>query len=253
MATSGAALVTGAGARLGKAMALALADAGYDIAIHYRSSKAQADEVAALIEKTGRKAVTLKADLSLEDETAALVGAANAALGPLRLLVNSASVFEHDDINAMTRESWDTHIETNLRAPLKLTQDFARQAEAGKDNLVVNLIDQRVLKLTPQFLSYTVSKSALYSLTKTLAQALGPQGVRVNAIGPGPTLKNPRQSDADWERQNRATVLGHGADPDDICGALLYLVSAKAVTGQMIAVDGGQHLGWRTPDVLVKE
>ncbi|MEO1136020.1 MAG: SDR family oxidoreductase, partial [Pseudomonadota bacterium] len=150
-------------------------------------------------------------------------------------------------------ETWDHHIETNLRAPLKLAQDFAAQAAAGRNNLIVNLIDQRVLKLTPQFLTYTVSKAALFSLTKTLAQALGPKGIRVNAIGPGPTLKNVRQSDEDWRRQNEATTLGYGATPDDIAGALHYLLSARAVTGQMIAVDGGQHLAWQTPDVLVQE
>ncbi|VAV95674.1 FolM Alternative dihydrofolate reductase 1, partial [hydrothermal vent metagenome] len=123
----------------------------------------------------------------------------------------------------------------------------------GANNLIVNIIDQRVLKLTPQFLSYTTAKAALATLTTTLAQALGGQGIRVNAIGPGPVLKNSRQSDADWARQNEATILGHGATPADICGALLYLVSAHAVTGQMIAVDGGQHLAWQTPDVLVQE
>lgn len=141
----------------------------------------------------------------------------------------------------------------NLQAPVKLAQDFARQALPQANNVIVNLVDQRVLKLTPQFLSYTVSKSALYSITKTLAQALGPKGIRVNAIGPGPTLKNPRQTDKDWREQNEATILGYGATPDDICAALIYLTHARAVTGQMIAVDGGQHLAWQTPDVLVGE
>jgi NAD(P)-dependent dehydrogenase (short-subunit alcohol dehydrogenase family) len=248
---AGAALVTGAGKRIGRALALTLADAGYDVAVHYHSSKTDADEVVSLIKTKGRKAAALKADLSREAETTALIGTAHKALGPLSVLVNSASAFEFDTIETMTRESWDRHIETNLRAPLKLAQDFAAQAPNGSQ--IVNIIDQRVLKLTPQFLSYTVSKSALMTLTVTLAQALGPKGVRVNAIGPGPTLKNPRQSDADWKRQNEATILGHGAVPEDICGALLYLLRARSVTGQMIAVDGGQHLGWRTPDVLVQE
>jgi NAD(P)-dependent dehydrogenase (short-subunit alcohol dehydrogenase family) len=250
---AGAALVTGAGKRIGRAIALSLADAGYDIAVHYNSSKKEADEVVSLITDKGRKAVTLQADLSQEKETATLIGNANDTLGALILLVNSASMFEHDDIVTMTRTSWDKHIETNLRAPLKLSQDFAKQAAPDADNLIVNIIDQRVLKLTPQFLSYTTSKSALFTLTKTLAQALASRRVRVNAIGPGPTLKNPRQSNADWERQNKATILGHGATPADICGALLYLTAAPAVTGQMIVVDGGQHLAWQTPDVLVSE
>ena len=249
----GAALVTGAGKRIGRALALTLADQGFDLAVHYRSSSAAADEVVSLIKAKGAKAAAVKADLSKEAETAALIGKAAKALGPLSLLVNSASMFENDDIASMTRESWDAHMETNLRAPLKLAQDFAAQAPQGADNLVLNIIDQRVLKLTPQFLSYTTSKAALFTLTQTLAQALGPQGIRVNAIGPGPVLRNPRQSEEDWRRQNEATVLGHGASPDDIAAAMLYLLSARAVTGQMIAVDGGQHLAWRTPDVLVNE
>ena len=247
----GAALITGAGKRLGRAMALALADAGYDVAVHYNSSSADADAVVSMIEAKGRRAAAVKADLSKETETAALVDAARDALGPLTVLVNSASAFEHDDMASMTRDSWDLHMEVNLRAPVKLAQDFA--AQAPTDSLIVNIIDQRVLKLTPQFLSYTASKAALFALTQTMAQALGPKSVRVNAIGPGPTLKNPRQSDQDWQRQNQSTILGHGADPEDICGALLYLLSARSVTGQMIAVDGGQHLTWRTADVLVQE
>ena len=252
-AGDGVALVTGAGKRIGRALALALADAGYDVAVHYHSSKEDADDVASLIRQTGHRAEIVQADLSKEEQTSTLIAKASDALGPLTLLVNSASAFEHDDIDAMTRSSWDRHMEANLRAPVKLAQDFAQQAPQQANNLIVNLIDQRVLKLTPQFLSYTVSKAALFSVTKTLAQALGPKGIRVNAIGPGPTLKNPRQSDKDWRRQNDATVLGYGATPDDICAALIYLTTARAVTGQMIAVDGGQHLAWQTPDVLVKE
>lgn len=250
---SGAALVTGASKRIGRALALALADAGLDVAVHYNTSSKDAEDVAGLIKAKGRRAVALGADLSKETDTAQLIAKARDALGPLRVLVNSASVFEHDDVASMTRASWDRHMEVNLRAPAKLSQDFAAQAAKGADNLIVNIVDQRVLKLTPQFLTYTASKSALWALTQTMAQGLGPEGIRVNAIGPGPTLRNPRQSDADWNRQNEATILGHGAAPEDICGALLYLLSARSVTGQMIAVDGGQHLGWKTPDVMVQE
>jgi len=253
-----AALVTGAGRRLGRAMALALAQDGFGVAVHYNRSENEAREVADIIRKAGGKAVTIGADLSVESETAELIDQASAAAGPISLLVNSASLFTQDDIETMTRDSWDAHIEANLRAPLKLIQDFARQAppvtdKFNADNLVVNMIDQRVLKLTPQFLSYTTSKTALWTLTKTMAQALGPKGVRVNAIGPGPTIRNERQSAADFQRQSEATVLGRGATPDDIVGALRYLVGARAVTGQMIAVDGGQHLTWRTPDVMGNE
>ncbi|MEX0644780.1 MAG: SDR family oxidoreductase [Parvularculaceae bacterium] len=249
----GVALVTGGAKRLGRAMALALADLGFDVAVHFHGSEAEARDVAEAISKKGRRSAIVQADLSREAETARIVGEARKLLGPLTLLVNSASRFEQDDIATMTRESWDAHIETNLRAPVKLAQDFAAQVDPARDSLIVNILDQRVLKPTPQFLSYAASKAALFALTTTLAQALGPRNVRVNAIGPGPTLRNPRQSEEDWRRQNAATVLGRGAEPQDIVGALLYLVGARAVTGQLIAVDGGQHLIWKTSDVLVKE
>lgn len=246
-----AALVTGGGLRLGRAMALALGRRGFAVAVHYHGSKQAAEAVAAEIVAAGGRAAAVKADLSDEAETAALVAVAAAAVGPLSLLVNSASVFERDDVDSMTAESWNRHFAINLRAPVKLSQDFARQAAPAAS--IVNLIDQRVLKLTPQFLSYTASKAALFALTTTLAQALGPRGIRVNAIGPGPALRNARQSEADFARQCESTVLGRGGGPDEIVAALLYLVDAAAVTGQMIAVDGGQHLAWMTPDVLVNE
>ena len=272
----GGALVTGAGRRLGRAMALGLGAAGFDVAAHYNTSAADAEAVAEELRKSGRKAAALGADLADETATAGLIARAEAAVGPLAVLVNSASLFENDDIDTMTRASWDAHMNANLRAPVKLAQDFAARARAaniatGKaesgrdedapgqlsdrmpDRLIVNLLDQRVMKLTPQFLSYTTSKAALFTLTTTLAQALGPRGVRVNAIAPGPTMRNARQSEADWQAQNAATLLGRGGRPDDIVRALLYLVDAHAVTGQTIAVDGGQRLAWETPDALVKE
>ena len=253
MASPGVALVTGAGKRIGKAIAFALADAGYDLIVHHNSSAREAENVASAIQDKGRRAVALQTNLSSEKETASLIAAATDALGPLSLLVNSASVFERDDAETMTRKSWDLHLDTNLRAPLKLIQDFAAQKKSSGNRSVVNIIDQRVLKLTPQFFSYTLSKSALYTATYTLAQTLGPKGIRVNAIGPGPVIKNARQSDEDWEMQNGATILGSGATPDDISQAVLYLAQATSVTGQMIAVDGGQHLVWQTPDVMVNE
>lgn len=249
----GAALVTGAGKRIGKVLAVRLAEAGYDIAVHYHTSPEEARDTLSLVRERGRKGCTVEADLSCEMSASALVRTCTGRLGPLTLLVNCASVFEHDDIDTMTRESWDLHMETNLRAPLLLSQEFIRQAPEDSNNLVVNIVDQRVLKQTPQFLSYTLSKVALFALTKPLAQAVGNRGIRVNAIGPGPVLRNHRQSEDDWKRQNAATVLGHGATPEDIADALVYLVDARAVTGQMIAVDGGQHITWRTPDVSVGE
>ncbi|NNE41393.1 MAG: SDR family oxidoreductase [Marinicaulis sp.] len=247
------ALVTGAGKRIGRAMALALAANGFNIGIHYRNSAGDASDLKKVIELKGANAEIFRADLSQEYDTQSLIENVNQRLGPVSLLVNSASVFEDDDLFTMTRKSWDLHIETNLRAPLKLSQEFAAQIPAGENNLIVNVTDQRVLKLTPKFLSYSLSKSALHTLTTILAQALGPQGIRVNAIAPGPTIRNERQSEDDWKKQNAATILGAGADPSDICEALLYLAKAKSVTGQTIAVDGGQRLAWRTADALVKE
>jgi len=243
-------LVTGAAKRLGRAIALHLASAGWNVAIHYHGSATEAEEVAAAARNLGVKAATLKANLSREEETAALVGRAAAELGPLTALVNSASIFENDDWQSASRASWDAHMETNLRAPFLLSQTFARQVP-GK-GAIVNIVDQRVLKPTPQFISYSLSKAGLHWITTTLAQALGPN-IRVNAIGPGPTMRNARQSEEDFARQRDATVLKRGAEPEDVAKAVAYLLDAEAVTGQMLAVDGGQHLIWQTPDVRVGE
>nr|WP_275296995.1 SDR family oxidoreductase [Jannaschia sp. Os4] len=250
-------MVTGAGGRLGAAMAEELAALGHDVAIHYAASADGAERTADAVRGHGRAAATLGADLLDLDAAEALVPRAAAALGgPLDVLVNNASIFEHDDIRTATRESWDRHMRSNLHAPFLLTQAFAAQApDADRDPepraraSIVNMIDQRVLKLTPEFMTYTLAKSALWTLTRTAAQALAPE-VRVNAIGPGPTLRGHRQSEAHFAAQRAATVLGRGADPCGIREALRYLLSAPAVTGQLICVDGGQHLGWRTPDVL---
>lgn len=244
----GAALVTGAGPRLGKAMAEALGAAGYDVAVHYNKSAGPAEETAAAVRKAGRKAEIVQADLSKEEEVADLVAKARKAVGPLTVLINNASTFEDDRIETMTRDSWDLHMEANLRAPVKLIQDFAAALPAEAKGSVVNMIDQRVWKLTPHFVSYMASKSALWTLTRTLAQGLAPR-IRVNAIGPGPTLRNVRQTAEDFEKQQKATLLERGSNPQEICRALLYLLDADVVTGQMIAVDGGQHLVWQTPDV----
>jgi len=243
-------LITGAAKRLGRAIALDLAGAGWNVAIHYHGSAADAETAAAEARALGVKAVALKADLSKEAETQGLIGRAAEGLGPLTALVNSASLFENDDWQSASRESWDAHMETNLRAPFVLSQNFARQAK-GK-GAIVNIVDQRVLKPTPQFISYSLSKAGLYWLTTTLAQALGPE-IRVNAVGPGPTLRNARQSEEDFARQRDATILKRGAEPDDVAKAVRYLLNADAVTGQMLAVDGGQHLIWQTPDVRVSE
>ena len=251
------ALVTGAGARLGRAMALYLAGRGYDVAVHYATSDKGAEETVAAIEALGRRGVTLRADLLDEREVRPLIPRAAEALGgPITCLVNNASIFEYDSLQSATRESWDRHIESNLRAPFVLTQAVAAQApDVASDGeplasaLVVNMIDQRVRKLTPEFMSYTLAKMGLWAFTQTAAQALAP-GIRVNAIGPGPTLKGGRQSEDHFARQRAATVLGRGANPDDITAAMGYFLDARAVTGQLLCVDGGQHLAWETPDVL---
>lgn len=254
----GRALVTGSARRLGRAMVLYLAGRGYDVAIHYASSGEDADSAAAEAKALGVRAATIQADLLIEEQTRTLVARASEALGgPLTLLVNNASVFEYDNIRSATRESWDRHIESNLRAPFTLTQDFAAQAptatregdEFRAQALVVNMLDQRVLKLTPEFMSYTIAKMGLWAFTQTAARALAPN-VRVNAIGPGSTLQGAKQTEEQFRAQRTGSILKRGANPEDICAALGYLIDAPAVTGQLICVDGGQHLGWKTPDIL---
>jgi NAD(P)-dependent dehydrogenase (short-subunit alcohol dehydrogenase family) len=255
---AGKALVTGAARRLGRAMALHLARRGFDVAVHFDRSADEAAEVVDAIRAMGRMAVALQADLLDEGGTMALVPrAADGLAGPLTVLVNNASIFEYDTLVSATPQSWDRHMGSNLRAPFVLMQAFASQAaptrtedgEPVATGLVVNMIDQRVLKPTPEFMTYTLAKMGLWALTRTAAQALAP-GIRVNAIGPGPTMQGARQTAAHFARQRAATILERGADPDDICAALSYLLDARAVTGQMICVDGGQHLAWRTPDIL---
>ena len=252
------ALVTGAARRLGRALALSLAERGHDVAVHYAGSEAEAQEVASEIRALGQNAVALQADLLVESETETLVvRAANALGGPLTTLVNNASIFEHDTLASATRQSWDRHIGSNLRAPFVLMQAFAAQAPAAlvvdgepvAQALVLNMIDQRVFKLTPEFMTYTLAKMGLWALTRTAAQALAPN-VRVNAIGPGPTLRGARQTEAHFAAQRAATVLGRGADAADIAAALGYFLDARAVTGQILCVDGGQHLVWKTEDIL---
>ena len=244
------ALITGAGQRLGQAMAAALGARGFAVAIHYRGSKAGAEATAQSVIDAGGTAALVQADLMDETQVETLITrAADALDGPLGLLVNNASAFEDDTAQSHTRKSWDLHMDINLRAPILLAQQFAKHLPETARGAVVNMIDQRVWKLNPNFFTYTLSKSALWSATKTLAQALAPQ-VRVNGIGPGPTLQNARQSPEDFQKQVDATLTRRGSNPDEIARALLFLLDADAVTGQMIAVDGGQHLIWQTPDVV---
>lgn len=258
-AAGGAALVTGGARRLGAALVRELADRGYAVAIHYHASEAPAEALAAELRGRGLRAATLRADLLDRRETAALVPEAAAALGqPLTVLVNNASIFEHDTIATATWDSWDRHIGSNLRAPFELIQAFGAQApRASRDAngelraraMIVNMIDQRVRKLTPEFTTYTLSKMGLWALTRTAAQGLAPH-VRVNGIGPGPTLIGTRQSAGHFAAQRAGTILERGSDPEEIRVALRFLLDSPGVTGQLLCVDGGQHLGWITPDIV---
>ncbi len=243
-----AALITGGGRRIGAAIALRLARAGFAVVLHAHRSREEAEQIAADIKNEGGQASIVLADLADSEAVRGLVPAA-AAFGPLSLLVNNASMFEEDEIATLTRARFELTMAVNLTAPLFLAQAFAEQARSGAS--IVNIVDQRVLRPTPKFFSYALSKSALYSATTTLAQALAP--IRVNAVAPGPTLPSPRQSDAQFAAQAASVPLGQGPSPEDVAEAVLYLAGAKAVTGVTIAVDGGQHLSWRTPDNDVAE
>jgi len=241
-----AALVTGAGKRIGRAIALDLARRGLAVAVHYNDSADAAETVVAEIRAQGGTAVALRADLTDEAAVEQLIPAATQALGPLGVLINNASSFEYDSVTSATRAGWDRHVEANLRAPFVLIQQFARQLPATAEGAVVNLLDQRVWNLTPHFVTYTVSKAALWTLTQTLALALAPR-IRVNGIGPGPTLPSTHQTAAQFAQQCADMPLGHGTSPDEIVAAVWFLLQARAMTGQMVALDGGQHLGWAQP------
>ncbi len=246
-------LVTGAARRIGRQLALDLAGDGWDVAVHCNASRAEAEEVAGLIERTGRKAAVVQGDLAQPDVPERLIAEAAKALGGLTCLINNASVFEPDVVGSITAASWARHLDTNLRAPVFLSQAFARQLPAGAHGNIVNIIDQRVWKLNPKFFSYTASKSALWTATRTLAQALAPR-IRVNAIGPGPALPNIRMDEEDFAKQSRLTLLGRGTSPAEISATARFILSQPALTGQMIVLDGGQHLVWQTRDVIeVKE
>lgn len=242
-ASPGCALVTGAARRIGRAIALDLAAHGWTVAVHHKSSESEAAQVVAEIIAAGGRAAAFAADLHTEAETAGLIDAVAAVLGPVTCLINNASVFEYDSPESATMESWDLHMQINLRAPFVLVQRFLRQLPADASGNVINLLDQRVWNLTPHFTSYTVSKAGLWTLTQTLAMALAPR-VRVNGVGPGPTLPSKRQSAEHFARQWARTPLARQVTPEEICAAVRYLLSAPSVTGQMISVCAGQHLGW---------
>ena len=241
-----AVLVTGAAARIGRIVAEALAHDGWAVAVHHRESGDAAKEVVADIEGAGGRAVALGADLAEEAEVETLVARATEALGPLGCLVNNASPFEYDDLQSADRASWDLHMVVNLRAPFVLMQKFAAALPDEAEGCIVNMLDQRVWNLTPHFMSYTLSKAGLWTLTQTAALALAPR-IRVNGIGPGPTLPSARQSPEHFAAQYEATPLKRAVAPGDIADGIRFILGARALTGQMIALDSGQHLGWAMP------
>ena len=238
-----AALVTGGAKRLGRALAQALADAGFAVAIHCHRSRDEAEAFAAALARAGTKVAVVQADLGSEAETQALLPRAQEAVGPIGVLVNNASAFERDEWDDTTRESWDRHLEPNLRAPFVLMQAMARALPEDAQGVVVNMLDQRVWSVTPHFISYTVAKAGLWALTQQMALALAPR-IRVNGIGPGPALPSPRQTPEQFARQCASVPLRHGTSPEEVRRALEAILALPSMTGQMIALDGGQHLQW---------
>jgi NAD(P)-dependent dehydrogenase (short-subunit alcohol dehydrogenase family) len=249
---SGAALVTGAARGTGRRIAERLAERGYSVILHSSPrSWADAEAAAADIAAGGGKACALACDLREPAAFSQLIAGAAARFGPLSLLVNNAAIFETDDAATFELSRFDAHLSVNLQAPLILARDFAAQVRAGSEASVVNLIDQRVFRPTPQFFTYSLSKAALWAATKTMAQAFAPLRIRVNAVGPGPVSPNDAQGEAGFARETHGVPLARAISPDDIAEAVLYLAGARNVTGQMIAVDAGQHLAWKTPDVVL--
>lgn len=242
------ALVTGGAKRIGRAIVEGLASQGFAVAIHAHRSIDEAQELAGTLNAAGGRAAVVAADLEDADSTAGLVARAGAALGPIDLLVNNASVFRDDEAAAFDAKTFEAHFAVHVRAPSILAAAFAGALPGDRGGLIVNIVDQRVWALTPRFYSYTLSKAALWTATQTLAQAFAPK-IRVNAIGPGPTLKSPRQEEADFRAQVEAVPLKRGPALEEFARTIRFLYDTPSITGQMIALDGGQHLAWETPDV----
>ena len=255
----GAALVTGAGRRLGREMALTLGRMGHNVVVHYVGSDEEAEETAEMVRALGVRSEIVRADFLDRSQIAELIPRAVQAIGePLKILINNASIFEYDNLETADFESWDRHMMSNLEAPFFLTQAFAKQVEGGvmeetgepiASACVINMIDQRVRKLTPEFATYTIAKMGLWAFTQTAAQSLAPD-IRVNGIGPGPTMIGHRQSAQHFADQRSNTVLQRGSSPEEINKALKFIIESHSLTGQLLCMDAGQHLGWKTPDVL---
>ena len=236
-------LITGAATRVGKAVALHFSKKGWNIALHYFRSSSKAKKLKKIIEQNWVKVALVKADLKNSKQTEKIITAARKKLGTIDCLVNNAALFEKDDIANFTTKSWNDHLNINLLAPAILTKQFAKQASKKTVSNIINIIDQRIFNLTPYFMSYTVSKSGLETLTKTMAMRLGPN-IKVNAIAPGPTIKSKRQTDKHFKNQVRSTLLKKSVRSEDICDTVEFLINNNSVTGQIIAVDTGQNLSW---------
>tara|TARA_B110000008_G_C16777237_1_gene487064 strand:- start:3 stop:755 length:753 start_codon:yes stop_codon:yes gene_type:complete len=244
-------IITGGATRIGGAISRKLSGPGVEIVIHYNESKLNAEKLKKELSKNKTKVYLVKGDLSKETDVKKIVKFAKSKLKYFDCLINNASLFENDKLENFTTDSWGRHLRTNLRAPALLSKEFAKNIK-GKNNNIINIIDQRVFKLTPFFFSYTISKTGLYTLTKTSAMSLAPN-IRVNGIAPGPTLKNKRQSAKHFKKQYMATPLKRQVDVEQICNAVDFFIKNRSITGQVISVDSGQSLNWQTPDVIGKE
>ena len=244
-------IITGAATRIGAAIAKKLSKSGVEIVIHYNKSKTNAEKLQKELIKNKSKAYLVKGDLSKEKDLKKIIKFAKSKMKYFDCLINNASLFENDNLKNFTSKSWDKHLDVNLKAPAYLIKEFAKNTK-GKNNNIINIIDQRVFKLTPFFFSYTISKTGLYTLTKTTAMSLAPN-IRVNGIAPGPTLKNKRQSEKHFKKQYLATLLKKKVDVEEISNAVDFFIKNSSITGQILAIDSGQSLNWQTPDILGKE
>ena len=244
-------IITGGATRIGAAIAEKLSGANKEILIHFNKSKSKAESLKNELQKRGTKVHLIKGDLSKELDINKIIKFAKLKLKYFDCLINNASLFENDKLENFTTDSWGKHLRTNLRTPALLSKEFAKNVKKGNNN-IINIIDQRVFKLTPYFFSYTISKTGLYTLTKTSAMSLAPN-VRVNAVAPGPTIKNQRQSEKHFKKQYLATPLKRQVDVEQICNAVDFFIKNISITGQVLAIDSGQNLNWQTPDVIGKE